>query len=184
MQKNRSSKIIAINPGWRYLGIAIFDGSGLREWRLKNMPGQDAKAKMAKANVILSGFIERYAPDILAIKKLHPSRSSPNLRIMASRIEAVCRKKRMRVCFYSIKELEDVISPGCSINKKELAELLASEYPALSRELEREKRSRNPYHLRLFETVALGHICFRQLLISNCRQVDEGNYLFSEPNKT
>jgi len=184
MQKNRPSKIIAINPGWRYLGIVIFDGSGLREWRLKSMPGNDMKVKIEKVSKILSNFIERYAPDILAIKKLHPSKSSPNLRIMASRIEAACRKKRMRVCFYSIKELESAISPGCRINKKELAELLVSEYPVLSRELEREKRSRNPYHRRLFEAVALGHICFRKFLISNCRQADEGDYFISKSNKT
>jgi len=182
MQKNRPSKIMAINPGWRYLGIVIFDGSGLREWRLKSIPGTDRKAKMEKVSMILSYFLERYAPDILAIKKLHPSRSSPNIRTMASRIEAACRKNRMRVCFYSVKELESVISPGCRINKKELSELLASEYPALARELEREKRSRNPYYLRLFEAVALGHICFRKFLISNCRQADEEAYRLSKPN--
>ncbi len=148
------------------------------------MPGKDMKEKIEKVSMILSGFIERYAPDILVMKKLHPSRSSPNLRIMASRIEAACRKSRMRVCFYSIKELENVISPGCHINKKELAELLASEYPALSSELKREKRNRNPYYLRLFETVALGHICFRRFLIINHRQANEEDYLLSKPNKT
>jgi hypothetical protein len=184
MQKNRPSKIMAINPGWRYLGIVIFDGSGLREWRLKSVPGKDMKAKIENASMIISNFIERYAPDILAIKKLHPSRSSPNLRIMASRIEAACRKNRMMVCSYSVKELESVIPPGCRINKKELSDVLASEYPALSLELEREKRSRNPYYLRLFEAVALGHICFRKSLISNHEQADEEVCLLSKPLKT
>ncbi|MFA5942293.1 MAG: hypothetical protein WC798_01330 [Candidatus Paceibacterota bacterium] len=175
MHKNRSFTVIAINPGWRYLGIAIFDCAGLKEWRLKNMPGKDKKAKLDKVSSIVSHFIERYAPTMLAIKELHPSRSSPNLRMMASRIEAACRKHRMRVCSYSVKELESVISPGYRINKKDLSELLASEYPALFRELEREKRNRNPYHLRLFEAVALGHICFQNFLISNQRQADEEN---------
>ncbi len=173
-------KIIGINPGWRYLGIVVFDESGLRDWRLKCVPGKGLRAKTKKMREVLSRFIDRYAPTVLSIKKHHSSRISANLKLMASNIEADCRKNGMRVCSYSIKELESLISPERRINKKELAELLASEYPVLSRELEREKRSRNPYHLRLFEAVALGHVCFTKY---SKRQNEQDLYLSDKHDK-
>lgn len=164
MQENNTThKIIAINPGWRYLAIAVFDESELREWRLKSIKGRGAKRKLERVKEILAGYIERYHPDILAIKKLHPSRSSANLDIMAAGIEADCREKGMGVYSYSIQEMESILSHSTRINKKELTKLLTSEYPELVHDLKREERSRNQYFVRMFEAVALGHVCLREI---------------------
>ena len=141
------------------MAIAIFDKDELREWRLKSLTGKGAKRKLKKVIEILADFIERYSPEILAIKKLHPSRSSANLKTMAAGINAYCQKQGIAVFSYSIKELEIVLLNSSRTNKKELIKLLTSEYPELSHELKREERNRNPYFVRLFEAVALGHVC-------------------------
>jgi hypothetical protein len=160
MQENMiCPKIIAINPGWRYLAVAIFDECELSEWRLKCLSGKDAKMKLKKVIDILGGFSARYNPEILVIKTLHPARSSANLKNMAAGIEAYCRKRGMAVISYSIQELESVLLNSSRVHKKELLKIIASEYPELSPELRREARNRNSYFLRLFEAVALGHVC-------------------------
>jgi len=157
-EKMKCPKIIAINPGWRYLAIAIFDEGDLNEWRLKCLPGKNAQKKLKKVSEILAGFIARYNPEILVIKKLHPSRSSVNLNNMAASIDAYCRKRGTAVISYSIQDLKSVmIGPGRT-KKKELIKVLAHEYPELAHEFKREARNRNPYFLRLFEAVALGHV--------------------------
>lgn len=152
-------KIIAINPGWRYLAIAIFDDCDLSEWRLKCLPGKDAQKKLKKVSDILAGFIARYNPEILVIKKLNPARTSANLKNMAAGIEAYCRRRGMAAFSYSIQELESVLLNSSRVHKKELIKVLAAEYPELAHEFKREARNRNPYYLRLFEAVALGHVC-------------------------
>lgn len=155
--------ILGINPGARYIGIAVFQGAELRDWGIKVIKGKWSKEKLKKIIEIISGFIEQYEPDALAIKSLHPSRSSPNLNRLVAKIKELSEKKGVKVYQYSIAELKTFFSPEEKINKKKLAERIASKYPDLFHELNREKNHKNPYHIRMLEAVVLGSICFYQL---------------------
>jgi len=152
-------KILGISPGTRYIGVALFCGSELMDWCVKNIEGKWSKGKIEKAMAVISDLIGQHDPDVLSIKKLHPSRTSSNLNRLVGRIKGLSKRKRIRVYQYSIKELEDFFYPEGRINKRELAEMVATEYPVLSHELNREKAHRNPYHIRMFEAVALGSVC-------------------------
>jgi len=156
-------KILGISPGTRYMGVALFWGSELVDWRVKNMEGRWSKGKMEKAMKLISRSIEQYQPDVLSIKMLHPSRTSPNLNRLVNRIKELSRRKGLKVYQYSIKELEGFFHPEGRINKRQLAEIIASRYTILSHELKREKAHRNPYHIRMFEAVGLCSICLHRL---------------------
>ena len=156
-------RILAINPGSRYLGMAAFHGPELLDWRVKETGGKGPRPKLETARIIVRRLIQRYDPDVLAIKRLHPSRSSQGLNRLAAEIRAVCRSKGLKVCQYSIQDLEVALSSDEKINKPKMAEIVASVYPVLFHELHKEQRNRNPYHLRMFEAVALGIVCHQQL---------------------
>jgi hypothetical protein len=159
----RLIKILALNPGTRYLGIAVFEGAELLDWGVKVLKGKWSVQKMERAKKIVSLLIDCWRPDVLAIKLLYSSRSSEDLKRLVARIKELPKRRGLKVYQYSIKELETFFSPEVKINKKKLAELVASAYPVLLHELEREKSHKNPYHLRMFEAVALGSMCFHQL---------------------
>ena len=159
----RPITILGINPGSRYIGMAVFRGPELRDWRVKVIKGKWSKEKTAKALTIISGFIERYQPKALAIKRLHRSRSSPELDRLVVKIKALSRRKGMKLREYSIEDLEACFCPGERSNKKKMAESVASQYPVLFPELMKERSNKNPYHLRMFEAVALGARCFHYL---------------------
>jgi len=156
-------RIMGINPGTRYLGIAIFLGSELREWRIKIFSGKWSKEKMEKIKRIVQGFIEHYEPNILAIKKLHPSRSSKSLKYLVNRIKELSRRKGLKVYQYSIKDIEKFFLPEEKTNKSKMVKVLASEYPDLFHEFKKEKSNKNPYYIRMFESVALASLSFNQL---------------------
>jgi len=156
-------KIIGINPGTRYLGIAVLQGPELRDWRVKVLKGKWSKEKMKKAVEIISEFIDRYEPNVLAIKKLHPSRRSQNLAQLVDRIKEFSRRKGLKVFQYSIKDVEEFFIEEDKLNKKNLAEAIVLENPALFHELQKEKAHKNSYYIRVFEAVALGSRCFHQL---------------------
>ena len=155
--------ILGVNPGSRYLGIAVFQGPELRDWRVKIIEGKGLKEKMEKIKEIILSFIELYQPNVLAIKKLRPSRSSLNLNRLVEKIKELSKRKGLKVYRYSIKDLEVFFSPEERINKKKLAEIITSKYSSLVHELKKEKDNKNPYHIRMFEAVALGSVCFHQL---------------------
>ena len=159
----KPQNIIGISPGTRYMGVAVFYGPELRDWGVKNMEGRWSKEKMKKSIAVISSLIGQHRSNVLAMKQLHPSRTSPNLNGLAGRIKGIARRKRMKIHQYSIEDIEGFFRPERRINRKELAEIVASEYPDLCHELNSEKAHRNPYHIRMFEAVALGSMCFRQL---------------------
>ncbi len=163
-KKNQANKIMAINPGARYLAIAIFDGIKLREWRMKSLQGLAAENRSAKVMDILAGFIDRYQPAALAIKRLHPSRSSAALNLMAADIRDYCQRRGLKIYDYAIGELENALLPDGQTNKKELAKAIVAIYPELAPELKREESHRNAYFVRLFEAAALGHVCLNEII--------------------
>lgn len=154
--------ILGINPGAKYLGIAVFQGPELRDWRIKVTKGKWSDEKYQKTIKILSEYIEQYRPDILSVKRLNPSRSSVGLDRLVQKIIALSEKKGMKVYQYGIKELEVFFYSEGRSNKKKMAQVIASEYPVLYSELDSEWRNRNPYYLRMFEAIALGVIGFHE----------------------
>jgi len=154
--RNNSQTVLAVNPGTRCLGIAVFRGDQLQDWRVKILKGKWSKEKLKKALTIISTWIERYRPDLLAIKGLHASRSSRGLNSLHNQIQKLCLRKKLNLTQYTIKQLETVFCHEERKNKRNLAEAVTAQYPELSVELTTEKRLRNPYHMRMFEAVALG----------------------------
>jgi hypothetical protein len=118
---------------------------------------------MEKAKVVISDLTVQYDLNTLAIKRLHPSRTSKNLNRLVAKIKEFSKGKGLRVYEYSLKNLERFFSPGEKINKGQMAKLVASEYPFLLPLLEKERKNENPYAIRMFEAIALGIRCFRQL---------------------
>jgi hypothetical protein len=151
--------IIAVNPGTKYVAIAVFRGIELREWFIKTFKGPWSAMKMKTILSAISDLIERYKANALAIKCLHHSRSSRNLDLLVSKMKNEGKRRRIRVHEYSIGQMENAFCPGERGTKRRMAEALILEYPALWGEFEKEKRRKNPYYTRLFEAIALGSIC-------------------------
>lgn len=171
---DKSTRILGINPGTRYLGYALLNNSELRDWGIKSVKGKWTPEKSKKIGRILLGLLDQYHPDVVAIKKLHPSRTSHNLHGLVNRFKNICRERGIPVYEYSIKHLEKVVLTE-KMNKVKLAESLAKVYPVLFVEAEKvkpdvdekTKKDRNNnsrgYYMWMFEAVALGHVLFKQL---------------------
>lgn len=153
-------KILSIIPGTRYLGVALLSGTLLKDWRIKVLNTKEAQNKARKAKKIIFDFIERYHPQLLAIKKLDPKRSSKKLDSLAQKIREFAKREKLAVRQMELSEIKKFIVGKRRINKKEIAELMVSRYPELVFEFKKEKKNKNTYYERMFEAVALGLACF------------------------
>lgn len=154
--------ILGINPGGRQVGYALFYRSELRDWGIKAVKGKWTPEKSKKIGRILTSLLDQCHPDAVAIKKLHPARTSANLHGLVNRFKDICRERGIPVYEYSIKYLEKNILTE-RMNKKKLVDSLSEHYPILFYEAEIERSNKNSYYTRMFEAVALGHVCFNQL---------------------
>jgi Holliday junction resolvasome RuvABC endonuclease subunit len=148
--------ILGINPGTKYMAVALFRESDLREWSVKVFKGKWSTEKMKKIITVIDEIISRYGVTSLAVKKLHPARTSRQLNLLVKKMKDMAKRRKLKVREYSIKQLEQSLCPGEKGNKKKLAEKVVRDYHILSRELEKERTHRNAYYIRLFEAVALG----------------------------
>ena len=160
-------RILAINPGTKYLGIAVLQDGDLRDWKIKVIPGKWSDRKFLKVQAIITDLFWQYQPDHVALKSLDPSRRSGHLERIVDEIRTIAGKKGIGMHEYAIEDLKRFYSPEERINERQLAELIIADYPALFHELDRdwdeEKKRLRKYYSRMFEAVALGTLCFYSL---------------------
>ena len=155
--------ILGINPGTKYLAIAILRDGELREWFIKIFKGKWSGEKRHTILAAILTLMDRYEVSVLALKRLHPSRSSRNLDSLVSAIKREMDRRGLDVHEYSIKQMERSFCTEGKVTRRNMAEQVVREYPVLFNEFEKEKRHRNPYYARLFEAVALGSVCHDEL---------------------
>lgn len=154
--RNRPVTILAINPGSRYLGIAVFHGAELYDWTLKVIP----KRRIPE---LLHGYLNTHRVNVLALKKLHPSRTSKTLRDLVSKMKTMAQKNGLGIHEYSIDEVKMHFCPRGHANKMRIMEEVAARYSFLLPEMQHEQKVKTAYSLRMFEAVAIGIVCFNEL---------------------
>jgi len=160
--KTEPHRILAINPGSRYIGFAAFRGAELLDWGLRVNTAKTPRGRLRVAGRIIRDAIERFQPDTLALKCLDSSRTSLSLDRFADSIHAIAHLRKLKVRQYSITELKRLLCSEAKGNKRQLAAMVTAAYPVLNPDLQHEMANRNPYYLRMFEAVALGIACYRQ----------------------
>jgi hypothetical protein len=155
--------VLGINPGTKYLAISVFRGPELREWYIKSFKGTWSEEKMQSILASVAGLISWYRADALAIKRLHPARTSKGLDLLTKTIRNEAGHRGLKVRQYSVTQIETAFCEGARMNKKIMADKVVAKYPVLWADLDKEKSHKNPYYLRLFEAVALGSICHNDL---------------------
>lgn len=146
---------MGINPGTRYLGLAVLHGSDLLDWRVKTFRGKWTKEKAKRILEIISEKIKLYEINNISLKKLHPSRRSRNLAKLVNKIKELARRRIIKIYQYSIKEIEKLSIEDKKLNKRNLIEAIVNRYPILHHDLNKEKILKNSYYFRIFEAVAL-----------------------------
>jgi hypothetical protein len=155
-------RILAVNPGTRYIGFAAFQGPDLLDWGVRVNTAKTPRGRVRVAGRIITDAIDRFHSDVLAVKRLHESRTSTSLDRFADSIRKLARLRKVRIRQYSIADLEHELCAGPRSNKRQLAAEVVGAYPVLSRYFQQELANRHPYHVRMFEAVALGIVCYRQ----------------------
>jgi len=158
-----TKRIVCVNLGTRYLGLASFQGSDLRDWRVRSFNGKWGREKERKIVGFLQEYLDCWKPQVVVSKKIDQRRSSAELDHVADRLEALLKERGVRCRSYDIGSLVRGLAGRGRKSKKILGEAMARRYPALQRELDKERTSLNPYYQRMFEAVALGSICLGRL---------------------
>jgi Holliday junction resolvasome RuvABC endonuclease subunit len=170
-------RILAIDPGTKCLGIAVFVGGDLLRWDVENLRETSMSPRQirAKAETILGRWIQQYRPDVLALELPHfaQSRKSRSLGRLVSTITTLAARQGLGVKSYLPTTVRKRVCPAGRPTRHAVARAMAERYPWLDVEYRTEAaRSwwENPYWLTMFDAVALGLVCYEDYLRRHSRR--------------
>ena len=158
------NRIMAIDPGMQYLGVAILEGEELIWYGIKTFPGRKLLPYMRpQVQQYLTKLLHIYSPEVLVVEEPFYAQSmlSKNLRTLTEDIKTWGRWKRLRVLSYLPTAVKAFFCRDRK-NKQSLAEAMIERYPFLSRYLTLLPWRRR-YWFHVFDAVGLGLMCQRKL---------------------
>jgi crossover junction endodeoxyribonuclease RuvC len=159
-QKLRT-RILAIDPGTREIGIAVLDGTELLYFAVKTVQDRSTARKiLQQVAAIGKDMIAAYRPDCLAIEKMFIVQKSAALLILAAEeMKSVARSSGLPVYEYAPTTIRKFLCQSGAATKRDVASVVAGRYPELARHLNTRNKWEEQYYANVFDAVAVGLMC-------------------------
>lgn len=152
-------RILGISIGTSTIGLAFIKDKILIDWQMKSFVGAWSRYKMRIIELTIERYVERHKINEIAVKVPEELRSSKNIGQLIRIIKKEFTGKQIPVCLYTIMEIKTEYGVR---NKMELMECFLEKYPELKFVFEKQKQSKNKYHIKIFEAVAVAEITSKQ----------------------
>ncbi len=160
-------RILAVDPGTRYMGVAVLVGDELVRADVESIrdAGMAAEDVARKAQAVLRNWLVRYPSDILAVElpEFAQSKASRQLRLLVRAVATAGKKAGLDVRIYLPTTVRRRVCPVGRPTRLAVARAIATErFPWLAPDYRKEaERSwwRKPYWLSMFDAIAVGLVC-------------------------
>ena len=156
--------LLAIDPGSRYLGVAVFEDLHLLDWRTKiiEAKGRNAQAAVSRVRQVVRQYIKHYQVTMLVVTPycLGPSHKSKVVAAMVKELQRFGTQQGLQVSLCDPHRVRQFFCQGTRATKMEVARIIVTDrYPFLSSIYEETRAKpwfREKYHLQMFSAIALG----------------------------
>ena len=163
-QKN--SRILAIDPGTRIMGVAFLDKGQLIYHGVKVIrKGSSPNDNLQYARRIILRLIKDFTPNLVVVENAFFARNRKAylLNVLIDEIKAIARRKRISVVSFSPSTVKKFICGNGWANKYEVAQAVAQQYPELKVYLTQDRAWKERFHQNMFDAVALGIMASRKI---------------------
>ena len=155
----QNSKILAIDPGTREIGIAFLEDEKLIYHGVKVV--KDRKSpheKLKEGRKIILRLIKDFNPQSLVVEKAFfaQNRNASLLNVFVDEIKAIGRRKNLKFISYAPSTVKKYICGNGRASKEEVAKVVVAKYPELKVYLTQDRAWKEKYHQNMFDAVALG----------------------------
>ena len=158
MSRN-SAKILAIDPGTKYMGVALLENGTLIHCGVKVIRNRRSPHETLWAcRKIILRLIRDFRPQILVVEKTFfaKSKNTALLNVLVDEIRNMGRRKRLQVLSFAPSTVKKKICGNGRAGKEEVAKVIVSKYPELKVFLTQDRKWKERYHQNMFDAVALG----------------------------
>lgn len=160
--KRKSARILALDPGTRYWGIAVFKGDVLHVSTVKVLKASGSPAaRLKEARETFSSLLEDHSPTVFVIEKpfFFWSKQAHLLDNIVEEIKSMVGKRNIKYHEYSPRTVRKVVCGNGNTSKKDMARFLSLLYPELRIRLNPGKKYKELYWGHMFDAVGLG-MCY------------------------
>lgn len=152
-------RILAVDPGTRYLGLAVLDGSGLLHYAVRDLRfARPADELIRATRVALQQLMERYRPTVLAYEKTFyvQSKNSALLQVQEAEIKRIGREAGLKLAGYAPAAVRLVLCGNGRATKDDVAAIIVRRFVDLERWVLPAAPERRRYWLNMFDAIAVG----------------------------
>jgi hypothetical protein len=160
-----SPSILAIAPGARYLGFAVFAGKELVRFGVRSFPGKKTKANLlTQALALLETLSRRHRPTILVVEDLfyREARQSPLLQHLVPALKKWGKGRKLKTVTYLPSVVKARFCMGRKKTRAALAAAMVERYWFLYSYLKPGRTQH--YWQQMFDAVALGTLACEERL--------------------
>jgi len=157
MPKN-NSKILAIDPGTREMGVAFLEKGKLIYHGVKSIKkGKSPHETLKEGRTTVLRLIKDFKPKVLVVEKAFfaNNRNASLLNVFVDEIKAIARRKKLKLLSYAPSTVKKYICGNGRAGKEEVARVIVAKYPELKVYLTQNRAWKEKYHQNMFDAVAL-----------------------------
>jgi crossover junction endodeoxyribonuclease RuvC len=159
MSKNKGQKILAIDPGTKYMGVAFFDGKKLVYHGVVTIPNlKSPREKLQEGRRTILRLIHDFKPEILVVEKTFfaNNKNSVLLNTFTREIQNIGKKQGLQVSSFAANTVRKYVCGNGFASKEETAKVLITKYPELKPHLNSNRRWKEKFYRNMFDAVAVG----------------------------
>lgn len=157
--------ILAIDPGTKEIGVAVFSGAGLCYYAVKTIKRRrPPQVLLAEISSYVIRLIQGYRPQTLVIEKTFLiQKSAALLNVAATEMKQTARQHGLAVCEYAPVEVRRAICQSENATKRETALRIVKRFPELAHYLNQPTRWGELYWANVFDAVAVGWVYLSEM---------------------
>ncbi len=159
MNAKRNKRILAIDPGTKYIGFAAFNGRMLAHYGVATILRRGSSGEtLAKGRKIIGQLMDDFHPRLLVVEKTMfvNIRGSVTLNKFTEQILRMGRSRRIKIRVLSANTVRKEICGNGTAGKQDVAKKLVELFPELKPYLCSDKRYKEDFFYNIFDAVALG----------------------------
>lgn len=160
--------ILAISPGSRTLGFAVFRETMLIYYGVKTTgrkrSERGSKSVCGDVSRIMSNLIRQFQPTVCALRTLHPIYQQGEMLSEVYRtLQEGARKQGVTIREFAPTMIRQWVCPEGRATKQAVVQEISCRYPELRSYLAGYSQWSRLHYAKLFEAVALGLVCMEQM---------------------
>lgn len=152
--------VLAIAPGRREFGVAVFIGTELIYCSVKTFKKrQSNKLLLTEITEILQSLLAGFSPKVVVVKAISQyQKLAPDLEKISKHIELESKRNGLQFIKITLEQIKSAFDTGGKSTQKAAFRKLLHSYPELKRYWNRPNKWQNDYYAVLFSAVAVGAV--------------------------